>query len=479
MRNLPVHWSEGLFLRPHHFQAGDRFWMEVIQTSEQWDHHYNYGLRSLTLGKEAIGNYQVEVVACEARMKDGTLISRGVGQEFERVDLKPAFEKQPTVTVYLAVSKLKLGRANVGRAGSLDHPRYVETSLSYQDENAGGNDQDVAVRDLNVQVLLSTDDISGYEVLPIARIKRASEREAAPQVDDDYFPPLITVDAWPDLSRGIIRAIYDILGKNLERVCEQVKNRGITLVSQDVGDQKLVLMLSVLNEAYATLGCLAFAAGCHPLTIYTELCRIVGKLSIFGEERRVPEIPRYDHDDLARIFKWMKRQIEMALVVDKKDNFERRDFVGSGRGLQVTLESKWLSPDWSWYVGVQCATLSPKECQELLSPGKLDWKMASSGEVDLRFRHRAEGVTLQLLNQVPSILPAKGPGGEWIYYQVSRGNSAWDGVVREQALAMRVKEELITNLNELQGKKTLIVQVSGKRIHLEFALFAVSKPAAK
>ena len=24
MRNLPVHWSEGLFLRPHHFQAMER-----------------------------------------------------------------------------------------------------------------------------------------------------------------------------------------------------------------------------------------------------------------------------------------------------------------------------------------------------------------------------------------------------------------------------------------------------------------------
>src|SRR5688572_28048231 len=29
MKNLPVHWSEGMFLRPHHFQAADRHWAEM------------------------------------------------------------------------------------------------------------------------------------------------------------------------------------------------------------------------------------------------------------------------------------------------------------------------------------------------------------------------------------------------------------------------------------------------------------------
>ena len=33
MRNLPVHWSEGMFLRPHHFQAADRHWRELLATS--------------------------------------------------------------------------------------------------------------------------------------------------------------------------------------------------------------------------------------------------------------------------------------------------------------------------------------------------------------------------------------------------------------------------------------------------------------
>ena len=88
MLNLPLHWSEGMFLRPHHFQAADRHWAERIQTSESWDHPYNYGLFSLDLSREAIANYQVQVSTCRARLKDGTLITLGVGQEPDRVDLE-------------------------------------------------------------------------------------------------------------------------------------------------------------------------------------------------------------------------------------------------------------------------------------------------------------------------------------------------------------------------------------------------------
>jgi len=66
MNSLPVHWSEGLFLQPHHFQAADRAWTESSQTSELWDHQYGYGVRRLELSQDAIANYQFQVNVCHA-----------------------------------------------------------------------------------------------------------------------------------------------------------------------------------------------------------------------------------------------------------------------------------------------------------------------------------------------------------------------------------------------------------------------------
>jgi type VI secretion system protein ImpJ len=470
MRNLPVHWSEGLFLRPHHFQAADRFWAEWVQRGEQADHPYNYGVRRLELSRDAIANYQFQVDACEARMADGTIVSIEPGASLDRLDLKEAFAKESVVRVFLAAPKLKLGTANVGPSSDSGKTRYAGARLSMPDESEGGNDQEIAFRSLNVRLMLSTQDLAGYEVLPIAQVQRAGEREAAPLIDDDYFPPLLACDAWPPLGRGIVRAIYDIIGKKIEVLAEQVTNRGITLASQEPGDLDRLLMLSELNVASCTLGVMAFAVGVHPLMAYTELCRIVGRLSIFGPERRPPEIPPYDHDDLARIFRYIKEKIEALLSGIRDYEYEQRYFVGEGKGMRVTLESKWFNAEWQWFVGVARGTVSEKDCMALLSPGALDWKLGSARQVDALFEYGAEGLHMTPLAQAPRALP---PGRDWIYYEVSRGNAAWKDVLETQTLAMRLKDSLILNRQELQGQRKLVVSVGGKQAALEFALFAV------
>ena len=252
MRYSPVHWSEGMFLRPQQFQAAERYWTETVQTSEQWDHHYSYGVRAIELSEDAIANGQVQVTLCQARMRDGTLISLGSGQEPDRVDmkqaltglqdalvdLKEAFDVEDRIRVYLAVPKLRLGRANVASDGTVDTCRYSEVAQELADESCGGNEQEIGLRSLNVRVLLSTQELAGYELLPIAQIRRASEGEGVPCIDQDYIPPLLAIDAWAPLWRDIVRSIYDILGERIEVLSQQVVTRGITLAATEPDDRK-------------------------------------------------------------------------------------------------------------------------------------------------------------------------------------------------------------------------------------------------
>jgi type VI secretion system protein ImpJ len=472
MRNLPVHWSEGMFLRPQHFQAADRHWGELIANAQRWDSHYNYGLRDIQISREALANYQVQFNSCQARTRDGTVIVLEKGQEPNRVDLKPAFAQQTEVTVHLAIPKLAMGRANVSlSAQAADHHRFVASSLSVQDESAGGNDQEIQFRDLNLRVMLSTEDLTGFETLPVARIKRASADEATPELDSDYIPPLLALDAWPPLGMEIVRAIFDVIGEKIEVLSERASGRNLNLSSPQPGDLEDLLMLSVLNESYATLHWLSFAQGVHPFLAYGELCRVVGKLSVFHGSRRLEDIPAYDHDDLARIFKWVKLKIEQLLGSRQKLYFEQRYFVGAERGMQVSLESEWFHSGWEWYVGVNGQNVAESLCRDLLRPGKLDWKMGSSQQIDLIFRHGLPGVEPVELTHPPRELPPHG----WIFYQMQRDNAAWKDVLATQTLALRFQEELIGNLENLRGQRRLEVVLPDRRAILEFALFAVPK----
>ena len=469
MRNPPVHWFEGMFLRPQHFQAADRHWGELISTSQRWDHHHNYGLRAIEISPDALANYQLQVSRCHARLRDGTLVSFETGHEPDRVDLKAAFESDSRIMAYLAIPKLNMGRRNVAVGDDAGQHRYFETSQELQDESQGGNDDHIEFRNLNVTILLSTDDLSGYEVLPICQIKRSGAEEATPEIDDAYIPPLLADDAWPALSLDIVRAIYDIIGQKIEVLSQRALDRNINLSSSQPGDLDDLLMLSTLNQCYAYLNCTAFAQGVHPFVMYSELCRAVGMLSIFDPSRRVTDIPQYDHDDLATIFKWIKLRIEQLLGATKKLDFEQRYFVGTERGMQVSIEPEWLHSGWSWYVGVNGHNVSEADCRELLRPGKLDWKMGSSQQVDLIFKHGLPGVDQLELTSPPRALPPI----DWIYYEVQRDSNAWKDVLASQTLALRFRTELIGNLDKLKGQRKLEVNRADKRVILEFALFAV------
>lgn len=474
MQNLPVHWSEGLFLRPQHFQASDRYWSERNEMAERWDHAYHYGVHRLRLSAEAVANYQVDVGECEARLPDGTLLSRGLGQELSRVDLKLALEKEPLVTVLLAVPKLNLGRPNVGGgADSNGSMRYVDVPGELADESAGGSPQSVGLRDLNARIMLSTQDTAGYECLPLARVKRTGDREGAPQLDADYIPPVLVLEASEDL-KGIVRSIYDLIGQRCEVIGQQIQSRNITLAATQPGDLERIMLQWVLNEASATLEILSFARGVHPFPAYLELCRIVGRLSIFGPTRKIGPVERYDHDDLARIYKWARREIERLINEVGNYEYERVPFIGAGAGMpimHVELKPRWLENNWEWYVGITSSDLSKPDQQKLVSHDFLDWKIGSRNSVDASFAARIPGLKLTLALEIPAALPRD---GSWILYKVNRDPMpAWQEVVTSQTLAMRLSKVLVSNLGELQGSKTLKVDAVGKKGSLEFALFAV------
>ena len=489
MRNLPVDWYQGLFLTPHHLQAMERSWVEGQRVSHEWDFPYHYGLRTLEFSPEALANHQFEIHRLNARMRDGTIVGLGDGQEPDRLDLRDAireaeglkegqlsadleqaFESQATVRVFLAVPRLKLGRPNVQAEGEAGDVRYYRCMQSVEDESRSGHEKELQFRRLNTRLLLSTQDHSGYETLPIAQVKRAGDSDARPQIDEDYIPPVLSIDAWPGLGRDIVRAIYDMIGQKMDVLSEQVRNRGIGFAATEASDLDRMMMLAELNASHSALAVSGFCSGFHPLLSYMQLCEIAGRLAIFSEERRPEPVPPYDHEDLGSIFRLIRDRIKTYLYSVREYEYEQRYFVGMGLGMQATLEPHWLHTDWQWYIGVNKGDLTEQECRDLLMPGELDWKFGSSRQVEVLFRQRAEGLQMQQLDHVVRALPNR---PDWVYYEVAKEGPAWRDVQETQSLGMRFKDELLANRDHLQGNRTVVVQRRGRKIELQFALFAV------
>lgn len=465
MPSRPVHWYEGMFLRPHHFQAADRHAREAARASEDWFHPFDWGLRSVDLDRDAIANSALVVRSCEARFKDGTLLAVPDDAPLDPVELKEALAGAGgEVTVYLAVPALQKGRPNAEPSPTADGPRYWVATEEFEDENTGGREQPIAFRRTRARLLLSGQDHAGYETLPLARVVRSPQPGAPPQLDTSYAPPLLALDAWAPLWRAV-QALHHQIGARVEQMAAQLVDRAISFESQVPGDAERILKLAALNAAFSYLEAVAYVRGLTPLWVYGELCRLAGQLAIFTAVRRPPNMPGYDHEDLAGCFLTVIKHVQLGLDTVAPTAFEKRYFERAGERLQVSLEPGWLGNTRSLFLGVE-TELSDQECQALLDA--MDMKVGSGAQVEGYFKRRLKGLTLRPVARPPRALPA-GPGT--VFFQVERDQTFWRDVADTHTLGIRM------NLAHaaFRGERVLAVAApqGGRDVHLQFALYVI------
>ncbi len=471
MASLGVHWHEGMFLRPHHFQAAHRRGVDLGRRNHSWDVHSNWGLRSIEIDLEALANHRLVIHTLEARLRDGTLVVAPRDGALPALDLRPTFQQSDarTLLVHLAVPALALGRRNLSVDPNAS-VRFFQESVEVEDENTGGNPQTIPVRAPNLQLLLGTQNQAGYEVLPICRLEKSGQADAGPQLDLSFIPPLLACDAWKPLADGILRPLHERLNKKIDWLIQQMTAQGITFDRQAPGDALILKQLQQLNEASAVLGVLAAAPGVHPLPAYVELIRIAGQLAIFGATRRAPDLPRYDHDDLGTCFTGVKDFLDTQLDIVVEPEYKERPFIGAGMRMQVSMEPAWLETSAQCYIGVQSG-LEGKECVTLLTKaGQLDMKMGSSDRVDDLFRQGAAGLRFVAELLPPAALP-KVPGQ--LYFQVvsDSKNPEWLHVKKSLTLALRLNENLI--VGNIQNQRRLTVKASGRDVAMQFSLYVL------
>lgn len=482
MQNRQLHWGEGLFLRPQHFQTADRYWQELIGVSSSVDTAYNWGMFRAEINEEALDNQIVEVVRFQARSKQGTLISFD-SSTVDKVDLNQKSEADPRfdeflreqngVKVYLGVPHLKMSRRNVSVEGNDNQSRFVATVKQFEDESTGGNPQELEVKDLNVQILFESDDLSGFETVPIFRLVRSKELDAKLVRDSNYFPPCLSTRAFGPLQRNIMEASYDVLKSRGDILRRQVVDAGVSFSTQRAGAVDSLMLLQAINEALGTLNCHSFAEGVHPFVAYTSLCQIIGRLSVFGSEKDNGDMPRYDHENLYEIFWWALTRIRSLIDVGDAGYFQRF-FKGSGPEIlrkpkmQVSLEPEWFGRNWQLVLGLHSLDIPTSDCLTLLS-NQWVWKIGDPGKVDWYYERQARGLRLGSLRQTPSVLPVS---KKWQFFSFREGES-WDEVKSTCSIAFRFNADQVANVNELENHQTIVMKNGDRKVAMEFAVFAV------
>ncbi len=471
---LPINWHEGLFLQPHHFQAADRYWTNLVQTSERWDHPYGYGLEDISCGFQGT---QFRVDRIRARMPNGTLVQHEGNAAPLTVDVKQAIDRGTPTKIFLCIPQLRPRESNIEHEPSGGRTRFRAIAQEiFDDTQSGGTEQMIECRLLNVRLLLETDDRSGFEQLPIAQVVRSASGDAAPRIDDQYIPPALSIAAWQQLGHGIVRGIQDLLVQRINELVELLRDVNLRDNILEVSQAGRFALLDRLNELSTTLGVMLPALGVHPLTAYAELCRIVSRISIYRREKRVPELPHYDHDNLGFVFHEVATLIRIILASIQFNDFMQENFLWKGDVMLAQLRPAWFDPRVDWYIGVDRGErASDTQCRQLLSTrNSFVWKFGANDQ-DI-YRLAAVGLKLTEVDRVPSLPPHQ----YWSYWKVTKdeGDHVFHAVGKTQIVAAFIRDRKHHTFQPAQYAETSrfpIVDPKGDMLDFQLALFGVRR----
>lgn len=450
MRTRPVHWSEGMLVLPHHFQAAHDNLLDSFCTALDWVSPFSYGLGALDVNVDALANFEVRIPRLQARLKDGTLVSVPENAHLRTLDLKAAMQESSEVYIHLALPELVPGKANAARSaeGSI---RYVVGAEEWEDRNDGGNPRPIETHRLNVQLLAlpSIEPSKGYESIPIFKLRRSQQAEAAPEIDETYIPPVLNVQCWKPLHEGVLASITAKLGAFIKSQAEYLRTHGGWSEANQPQIRMGIMQLQAINSSYPYLTQLTDAPRVHPFLLYTELCRLLGQLSLFRPDWQPPDLPRYDHDDLARIFRQIKIELE-PLCAAQRGGVQRYPFTGVHEWMEVSLDPKWMRGH-SFYVGVR-SDLPPELLEKLFSNKWLDWKLGSTRTILQIYRNAEAGLALKRVVGIHSTLPAL---ANVTYFELEPSGPYWEQVAETRTLALKVNEQYVRG--EFLGQSTITV----------------------
>jgi type VI secretion system protein ImpJ len=464
-----LHWYEGMFLRPHHLQAAQRRLETLVRSTLDVACPFAWGFVELGIAKEPLENCTLRVDRGVLRMKDGTWVQVPENTEVAPLNFEAALGKgSGVVDIYLGIPQMQEVRPNSVPLENPERvtgtPRYEPHALTRRDENTGENPQTLYIRRMRGKLFAAGDDMTGYEVVRLCRVKRTDRPGAAPEVDDLGAGPLLAIQADAGLS-ALVKSLADQVEAKDEVLAREAHESRMAFTDGMGANTEHLLKLHALNAARAELRALLQSPLLHPYDVFVGLCRLIGQLSVFHDDLIPGTLPEYDHDRPAESLELVRRRLLVLLDALRPLAYTERPFArkkdAQGRdGLEVELDRAWIDENLDMYVGLHADDKDINEVQQEVY-SKLDMKLASPQRSPRIHNIAVRGLRLQIKAVPAGVLPRR-PGLHYFRVDKTIGPDRadyWKECEQERGIRMSIREGQMAAME--QFRPTLYVCTKG------------------
>jgi type VI secretion system protein ImpJ len=427
-----VLWSEGLFLRPQHFQQQERFLENLLERRARGLRSYGWGFETLEIDEGAAAIGSIGLRQASGVLPDGTVFSLPA-DDAPPAPLAIRTDHAKDSLVYLGVVTERPGVPNATLDEQDRHSafRFGSAAVDVVDSNQGFPDPaPLQLGGLRLQLLPAAELSGAYSAMPVARIV---ERRADGQVilDRDFVGPSLSANDC-GLLRGYLGELRGLLSQRIDALSGRMANPG----RGGVAEIAEFLLLQTVNRASALVEHLANLPRLHPEQLYATCVELAGDLAAFGPDRKLSRpFPAYDHDDHGASFKPVMAQLRLALSMVLEQNAIPIELHDRKYGVRVAvIPDKSLLTTASFVLAASAQL--PSETLRQRFPGQL--KVGPVEKIRDLVNLQLPGIGVRALPVAPRQIPYH---AGFNYFELDTRHELWELLKNSGGLAMHLAGE--------------------------------------
>jgi type VI secretion system protein ImpJ len=436
MKNLErVVWSKGMFLSPHHFQAQDNFFEDLLNFRSGVSTNCGWGLTDLAIDQESLSNGTFSLRNCRGVFPDGLSFHLPDSDPTpESRDIEPYFPPtEQNLDVFLVLPEQQTSGRNVALTKTESSSRYVARTAKVIDQISGSEEKPVQFCAKNFRIVFGTEVLDGLSFIRIARITRngAGAYIPAPR----FIPPALSLEA-SEYLLVMARRLVELLSAKVLSIAGQRKQKSKSQADFSAGDVGGFWLLHTINTYLPKLKHLWIQRRRHPEELYVTMLMLAGALTTFALNAEARSLPDYDHNDLGACFTALDEKIRELLetaiptrcIVVPLHLEEKSTWAGAIADMQLFHQTQFVLS-----VGAKMGV------DDLIKQVPRLIKVSPPTELQRLVRNALPGITLRHLAIPPDGVAAK---LDRQYFALNQTGILWEGLTRERQVRVFVPEEI-------------------------------------
>lgn len=356
MRNLaPIHWHEGLFLRPQHLQQQDRVQADRIGLHLDLMDRFHWGVFALEFERASLKNRTVEIARCGIVFPSGDI---ALAPENAQVEPRSFSDHLPPagqpIEVFVGLPRIRPNEPNVvdSEVRGTESARWRVRTLEINDLVSGERPSAVPFAVSNLRILFGDEDRGAFECVKVAEvIQRGADLF---ELSELFLPPCLRLDAVPEMQR-VCNRVRDAVAATARSLHGMKRERG------DV-DARFQIGLMTVNSHVGPIVQMVGSGNTHPFEFYKSMSGLVGALSSFSADAEAWDVQPYTHENPGPAFRDAAKKVEdyLDLAFPRKFIEVRLSWVGGQEWYEAGLTDEHFNEGYRYSLAFAAAQQPPE-----------------------------------------------------------------------------------------------------------------------